>query len=389
MRRWTLRLRLTTLYGGLFVLAGALVLALTYLLVGQSLAAFTDTGRGSSDLTELRAAAAASGDVDDLVAQVQAEQNAVQDAALDSLLTQGGLALVVVGAGAAGAGWLVAGRALRPLDTITRTARRIARGGGARGLHERIALTGPDDEVKRLADTFDDMLEQLDRSFDGQRRFVANASHELRTPLALNRALVELAVTQPGAAAETRQLGDALLAVNQRHERLIDGLLTLADSEHAVTQRSPVDLAQVAAHVCRLAGPAAALAEVTLRAGPLDPAPTHGDPVLLERLAHNLVENAIRHNVVGGRLSVSTATVPDGVRLTVANTGAEVPDYEVEALFQPFRRLGDRRAGPDRGFGLGLSIVRAVARAHGGDATAVALPGGGLSVTVTLPARPG
>ncbi|RIQ34866.1 sensor histidine kinase [Jiangella rhizosphaerae] len=387
MTRWTLRLRLTTLYGGLFVLAGALVLGVTYLLVRQSLASITDPDREDSDLAALRASAAVSGTVDEVVAQVQAQQDALQDAALDSLLTRGALALLAVGVVAAAAGWLVAGRALRPLVTITRTARRIARGGGARGLHERIALTGPDDEVKRLADTFDDMLEQLDRSFDGQRRFVANASHELRTPLALNRALVELAVTQPGAADETRRLGEALLAVNQRHERLIDGLLTLADSEHAVTDRSPVDLAEVAAHVCRLAGPDAALAGVRLRAGPLDPAPACGDPVLLERLAHNLVENAVRHNVAGGWLAVTTGTAPGGVRLTVENTGAEVPDYEVEALFQPFRRLGDRRAGPDRGFGLGLSIVRAVARAHGGDATAAARPGGGLTVTVTLPAR--
>ncbi|TDD66924.1 HAMP domain-containing histidine kinase [Jiangella aurantiaca] len=389
MTRWTLRLRLTTLYGGLFVLAGALVLAVTYLLVRQSLESITDPDREESDLAALRASAAVTGNVDEVITQVQAQQDALQDAALDSLLTQGALALLAVGIVAAAAGWLVAGRALRPLVIITRTARRIARGGGVRGLHERIALSGPDDEVKRLADTFDDMLEQLDRSFDGQRRFVANASHELRTPLALNRALVELAVTQPGAAEETQRLGAALLAVNQRHERLIDGLLTLADSEHAVAERPPVDLAEVAAHACRSAGPDAALAEVTLRAGPLNPAPTSGDPVLLERLAHNLIENAVRHNVAGGWLSVTTGTAPDGVRLTVANTGTEVPEYEVEALFQPFRRLGDRRAGPDRGFGLGLSIVRAVARAHGGDATAAARPGGGLTVTVFLPMRPG
>ncbi|SEF18480.1 sensor histidine kinase [Jiangella alba] len=389
MTRSTLRLRLTTLYGGLFVLAGALVLAVTYLLVRQSLDAVTDPDRESSDLAALRASAAVSGNVDDVVAQVQAQQDALQDAALDSLLTQGGVALLAVGAVAAGAGWLVGGRALRPLNAITSTARRIARGGGARGLHERIALTGPDDEVKRLADTFDDMLEQLDRSFDGQRRFVANASHELRTPLALNRALVELAVTRPGAADETRRLGAALLAVNQRHERLIDALLTLADSEHAVTDRSPVALAGLAAQVAEQAAAEADRAGVAVRIGPLHPAATAGDPVLLERLTQNLVENAVRHNVAGGWLAVSTAAGAGTVTLVVANTGPDVPGDEVEALFQPFRRLGDRRAGPNRGFGLGLSIVRAVARAHGGDATAAARPGGGLTVTVTLPARPG
>lgn len=389
MTRSTLRARLTTLYGGLFVLAGALVLAVTYLLVRQSLDAVTDPGRESSDLAALRASAAVSGNVDEVVAHVQAQQDALQDAALDSLLTQGAVALLAVGAVAAGAGWLVAGRALRPLDAITRTARRIARGGGARGLHERIALHGPDDEVKRLADTFDDMLEQLDRSFDGQRRFVANASHELRTPLALNRALVELAVTQPGAADETRRLGTALLAVNQRHERLIDALLTLADSEHAVTDRSPVALADLAAQVAEQVTVEAERAGVAVRLGPLHPAVTAGDPVLLERLTQNLVENAVRHNVAGGWLAVSTTSDSSTVTLVVANTGPAVPGDEVEALFQPFRRLGDRRAGPDRGFGLGLSIVRAVARAHGGDATATARPGGGLTVTVTLPARPG
>ncbi|PZF80329.1 sensor histidine kinase [Jiangella anatolica] len=387
MTRWTLRLRLTALYGGLFVLAGALVLAVTYLLVRQSLESITDPGRDSSDLASLRASAAVSGNVDEVVAQVQAQQQALQDTALESLLTQGAVALLVVGAVAAAGGWLVTGRALRPLNAITRTARRIARGGGARGLHERIALSGPDDEVKRLADTFDDMLEQLDRSFDGQRRFVANASHELRTPLALNRALVELAVTEAGASEETRRLGTALLAVNQRHERLIDGLLTLADSEHAVTDRSPVDLASLATHVVEQAAADAAQAGVKVRLGPLPPAATSGDPILLERLTQNLVENAIRHNAPGGWLSVSTAPGDGTVSLVVANTGPAVPADEVEVLFQPFRRLGDRRAGPDRGFGLGLSIVRAVARAHDGDATAVPRPGGGLTVTVTLPAR--
>ncbi len=398
MTRWGLRLRLTVLYGGLFVLAGAVVLGVTYLLVRQSLESITEPDRGASEIAELRAAAAGEDEtmtladgsevsVGDVVAQVEAEQQALQDAALTSLLTWGGLALLGVGVVAGAAGWLVAGRALRPLHVITRTARRIARaGGGGRGLHERIALTGPDDDVKRLADTFDQMLEQLDRSFDGQRRFVANASHELRTPLALNRALVEVAMTRPDAPADTRRLGESLLAVNQRHEQLIDGLLTLADSENALAERSPVDLAAVAAHVAQQAARSAAAAGVTIRPAGLRPAPASGDPVLLERMVQNLVENAVRHNRQGGWLAVSTATADGSALLTVENTGGVVPSYEVESLFQPFRRLGDQRAAPDRGFGLGLSIVRAVARAHGGDASAHARPGGGLVVTVTLPA---
>jgi signal transduction histidine kinase len=232
--------------------------------------------------------------------------------------------------------------------------------------------------VQQLADTFDTMLEHLDRSFDGQRRFVANASHELRTPLAINRTLIELAITRPDAPAPTRQLGDSLLTVNARHERLIDGLLTLADSENEVTERIPVDLADVAGHVVEQT-----TGDLAVRST-LDPAGTVGDPVLLERLTQNLVENAVRHNEPGGWLAVRTATVDGVATLEVTNTGPVVPEYEIESLFQPFRRL-DSRVDGERGFGLGLSIVRAIARAHRGEATAVPRPEGGLTVTVTLP----
>jgi signal transduction histidine kinase len=251
-----------------------------------------------------------------------------------------------------------------------------------RGLHERIALAGPRDEIKELADTFDDMLERLDRSFDGQRRFVANASHELRTPLAINRALVEVAVSRANASADIQQLGDTLLAVNARHERLIDGLLVLADSETEVTDASDVDLRDVAAHVldqCAADG-------LAVRRE-LGPAPTHGDPVLLERLVQNLVENAVRHNVSGGWLSVSSRVGAGHAELTVTNTGPAVAPYDIDAIFEPFRRLGGDRVRSERGFGLGLSIVRAVARAHGGEVTAAPRDGGGLVVTVRLPRR--
>jgi signal transduction histidine kinase len=274
----------------------------------------------------------------------------------------------------------VAGRALRPLHRITETAGRIATANSAgRGLHERIALTGPADDVQQLADTFDKMLEHLDRSFDGQRRFVANASHELRTPLAINRTLIELAITQPDAPVPTRQLGDSLLTVNARHERLIDGLLTLADSENEVTDRIPVDLAEVARHVVEQAAAAELVVKSTL-----EPAPTAGDPVLIERLTQNLVENAVRHNEPGGWLAVRTATIDGVATLEVTNTGPVVPEFEIESLFQPFRRLNIRADG-ERGFGLGLSIVRAIARAHRGEATAAPRATGGLTVTVTLP----
>jgi signal transduction histidine kinase len=407
MKRRTLRARLTLLYGGLFLVAGAALLGVTYLLVRHSLDAQL-TAETDARLGALRAeASAGDGDVvlangdtvpiGDLVDDVRADQERLRDAALDSLLAQGGLALLGVGAVALALGWLVAGRALRPVHTVTETAERIATAGGAgRGLHERIALAGPDDDVRRLAETFNSMIEHLDRSFDGQRRFVANASHELRTPLALNRALVELAVTEPDATDDTKRLGRALLDVNERHERLIDGLLTLADSENAVTERTPVDLAEVAGHVVELAVGTAGRAEGLDVRTTLEPAPTAGDPVLLERLAQNLVENAVRHNEPGGWVAVETGTAPvdghgDGYGqavLTVTNTGPTVPAYEVESLFQPFRRLGGERAGPDRGFGLGLSIVRAIATAHDGWVRAEPRPGGGLSVTVTLPVRP-
>lgn len=396
MSRWSIRVRLTVLYGGLFFLAGAVLLGVTYLLVQQSLEARLSPGRAGADFRPIRTAGATNplvrlGDgrevnVAEAIEAFRAEQERFRQDTLDSLLTRGGVALAGVGVIAGAFGWLVAGRALQPLHRITDTARRIAATDRAgRGLHERIALPGPRDEVKELADTFDSMLERLDRSFDGQRRFVANASHEMRTPLALNRALVELAVTKPDASPEIRRLGESLLAVNERHERLIDGLLMLADSENAVSDPVSVDLAEVAGHVLELSADAATAAGVDMLST-LDSAPTTGDPILLERLTQNLIENAVRHNSPsGGWLSVETSTLDDGVALTVSNSGPTVPRYEIETLFQPFRRLHGERLGPSRGFGLGLSIVRAVARAHGGDVSAEPREGGGLVVTVTLP----
>ncbi|BCB85751.1 sensor histidine kinase [Phytohabitans suffuscus] len=384
MNRWTIRVRLTVLYGGLFFLAGAVLLGVTYLLMAQrldrNLGTRSDFGVRQEQVREL---------FPNNPSMVQVVQDALdarermRDDALDSLLTQGGMALLCVGLVAGAFGWVVAGRALQPLHRITETARRIAGADAPRaGLHERIVLAGPRDEVKELADTFNVMLERLDRSFDGQRRFVANASHELRTPLALNRALVELAVTRQGAAAETRQLGESLLTVNERHERLIDGLLTLADAENEVADRSPVDLYEVAGHV--LDQTKTPDLEVLRQ---LAPAPTRGDPILLERLVQNLVENATRHNLPRGWLAVTTHAGNGWAVLTVTNTGPVVPAYEIEALFQPFRRLNRERVDGGRGFGLGLSIVRAVATAHGGVVQAVPREGGGLVITVALPQR--
>jgi signal transduction histidine kinase len=383
MKRLTIRGRLTLIYGGLFVLGGVVLLGVTYLLMAARLPRRVSAGLEASGPVTAPPGEALPQDLRKLI--VRYEQDVV-DSTLNSILTQGGVALVLVAAVAICLGWLLAGRALQPLQQITGTASRIAGAGSAgRGLHERIALTGPRDEVRQLADTFDAMLERLDRSFDGQRRLVASASHELRTPLAINRALLELAVTRPGASADLRLLAESLLEVNERHERLVDGLLTLADSENEVTEHNRVDLAEVAGHVADQAAAVAAQAGIETVRG-LAPAGTEGDPILLERLTFNLVENAIRHNVPDGWLSVRTGTHAGWATLTVANTGPTVPAYEVETMFQPFRRLATERVGGVRGFGLGLSIVRAVARAHGGDATAVPRDGGGLVVSVTLPA---
>jgi signal transduction histidine kinase len=383
MKNWTIRARLTIIYSSLFFVAGALLLAATYFLVERSLDQRAEPNPNLvASLTTWTSTVRDNEQFATTIRQLVEEQQRFRKETMDSLLTQGAIALAGVGALAVAFGWLLAGRALQPLQRITETAQRIAGADGVgRGLHERIALPGPNDEVKRLADTFDLMLERLDRSFDGQRRFVANASHELRTPLAMNRALVELAVTRPGVTAETRQLGEALLAVNDRHERLIEGLLMLADAENELADRSLVDLSDIARHIVdRTATP-----DLELRPD-LRPAPTSGDPILLERLTHNLVENGVRHNLPDGWVSVSTTTESGQVILTVANTGPVVPAYEIETLFQPFRRLRGERVDGGRGFGLGLSIVRAVARAHGGNATATPREGGGLTVMVTLPA---
>jgi len=387
-RDWTIRVRLTAMYGGMFFLAGVVLLAVTYLLVKQSLdarqAGFADPG-AIDRIPDVIRARFDPVFLANLKTELQREQDDFKASTLDSLLTQGSIALGLVGVAAGGLGWLISGRVLRPVHRITETAARIASANSAGGgLHERIALAGPPDEITKLAGTFDSMLERLDRSFDGQRRFVANASHELRTPLAINRALIELAVTKEGASADTRQLGAALLTINARHERLIDGLLTLADSENAISERSSVDLAEVAARVVEHATEAAVQAGLALDTD-LRAARTTGDPVLLERLVQNLVENAVRHNRPGGSVMVSTRGVHARAEVVVANTGPVVAAYELETIFQPFRRLAGDRNGSERGAGLGLSIVRAVARAHGGHADAAAGPDGGLIVTVTLP----
>lgn len=407
LRRWTVRAKLTAIYGGLFVLAGTALLSLTYVLVRGALTdqldpklytaelvtAITPAAAAGSPMPMPSGSAQASGTTQPLADTVPAiavrrevaenVQAEIREQTLGSLVSQGGLALAGVALVGTSLGWVIAGRTLRPIQQITATARRVA----DRSLHERIGLTGPRDELRELGDTFDDMLVRLDAAFDAQRRFVANASHELRTPLTINRTLLEVAMGRPDVPEQLRQLGDTLLAVNDRHEKLIDGLLTLARSEQRVADPVPVDLAEVAGRLVKAARPEADRSgvELELVAGPT---PVLGDPVLLERLTQNLVRNAVAYNTTPGTVRVTCAPAPDGGgRLTVENTGPVIAGYEVPGLFEPFRRLTDR-VGSARGSGLGLSIVRSVARAHGGEATATPRPGGGLVVTVRLPSAP-
>ncbi|MEU5876310.1 HAMP domain-containing sensor histidine kinase [Spirillospora sp. NPDC047279] len=396
--RPTIRVRLTLVYGGLFLLGGIVLLALTYFLVQNGLpdgpkstvsgsvagVSQPEPGPGRMVVKDFEAVPPdykiPAGEVGGLLIQAKGDS---QRETLNALLTQGGFALGVVGVVALALGWFFADRALRPLHNITETARRVAR---SQDLGERIAYAGPRDDVKELADTFDTMLERLARAFDGQRRFVANASHELRTPLAINRTLVDVAVRRADATDDVKRLGESLLVVNGRHERLIDGLLTLAGSENTVVDTSPLDLAVVAGHVLDQAADEAAERGVTAHRR-LGAAPTEGDPVLVERLVQNLVENAVRHNAEGGEVWVTTARDNGRVELTVSNTGPVVPPYEIETIFEPFRRLGNDRVRSDRGTGLGLSIVRATASAHGGTVRASSRPAGGLILNVRLPSR--
>ncbi|WP_123025141.1 sensor histidine kinase [Mycolicibacterium stellerae] len=386
-RRSTIRLRLTALYAGAFFIAGAILIGLNLGYLARSLPnrpAAQGIVREFLDERGVRNRPV----IDSLFGAISKQAEQERRETLRGMLIWSLASLGVVGVAAGGFGWLLAGRALAPLQNVTATARRVA----DRNLHERIALDGPDDEIKELADTFDAMLERLDRAFDGQRRFVANASHELRTPLAINRTLIEVALADPEVPAPTRRLGATLLEVNHRNERLIDGLLILASNEQPIDRSTRVDLAAIARRAISTAAPAADRADIDLRSA-LAPAFVAGDPALLERIAQNLVDNAVRYNRTNrGWVLVTVGGDQQSARLTVENTGPVVAPFEVDGLFEPFRRLNSERTAdatslaPDRGAGLGLSIVRSVATAHRGAVRASARPDGGLLVSVTLPA---
>jgi signal transduction histidine kinase len=436
--RRTVRLRLTLLYGGVFLLSGAALLAITYVLVGQTTsgpnysAGITARGAivkgpGGNDVTlptvppaalylapagAPRAFSRPRGTgglelpggglltVDEARAQerklelLTLDQARAQARKLEALgrqqhreemhrlLVNLGIALAIVAILSLGLGWLLAGRLLRPLQTITKAARAIS----AESLHRRLSLGGPRDELREVGDTFDGLLERLERSFEAQRQFVANASHELRTPLTLERAIVEVALADPSASNETlRATCERVLAIGEQQERMIDALLALARSEGGLERSDRFDLGHLARQAIAARQPLLESAGVRLESR-LEEAPTSGDASLAERLVANLIDNAARHNVEDGWVSVRSATASGRAVLTVSNSGPVVPEEDLARLFHPFQRMGAARASHGDGHGLGLSIVSAIAAAHGADLQARARPQGGLHISVSFAA---
>jgi len=350
LRRSTLRTQLALLYAGVFTALALAVLGASGLLIHSSSAS-----SGSQAAANLP-----NGRTFDVLAAV---------IFLVSVL----IAIVL--------GWLIAGRLLRPLRTITSTARDIS----ATNLSRRLGLGRRDDEFAELGDTLDDLFGRLEASFESQRHFVASASHELRTPLAAERALLQVALADPGATAETlRATCQELLALGEQQERLIEALLTLASSERGTDTREPVDLAELAWTVLADRRPEADRRGLEMTAS-LAPAPASGDPALAERLVANLVDNAIRHNRAGGWLRISTATAGGRAVLSVSNSGTVIPPGEVDRIIEPFQRLGTERVRHGSGHGLGLAIVRAIAGVHGAALTVTARPDGGLAIDVSFP----
>jgi signal transduction histidine kinase len=380
------RSRLTLLYASLFNLGGAALVVITYLLVAGTLHSTTTTRippvvqhslarclqaaqKGGAGVMTKCAAVYAYG--------VQAGAAAQRATTLAHLLTYSLLALAFVTLLAAAAGWIAAGRILRPVHRLTAAARAASE----QNLSQRIALQGPRDELRELADTFDSMLGRLDRAFTSQRQFIANASHELRTPLTVMRTAMDVVLAKPdptrgelvSMTAEVRQAAG-------HAERLIEALLVLARNDQARAFTDPVDLAAVAKDA--LDGCTASGISTTARLGE---APVTGDGVLLERLVANLLDNAERYNTPGGTVCISTTTQNGASLVRVVNTGPVVPPGQVDRLFLPFTRLDDRTRHD--GFGLGLALVSSIAAVHGGTVHATAMPAGGLDITVRLPRR--
>ncbi len=398
-RGLTIRLKLTLWYGGLFLLAGVLLIAINYFMVRDSLSIAPEKARAAvaerfgipQQALEFGGPGRPGGDFERYVTingiplprLLDEAQRELKEEALRTLWVRSLVALAIMAVITFGLAWLLAGRMLRPLHAITNTARRLSEST----LHERIALKGPRDELKDLADTFDGMLTRLDTAFTAQRDFVANASHELRTPLTIIRTEIDVALSDPDLSQdELREMGAAVGEAVDRSEKLIDGLLVLARADSSPAQLE-LDLAELAAEqVGQSAAEADALGlklELDLR-----PAPLTGEPALMERMVGNLVENAIHHNLPDGWFTVKTSTAGGRAVLVVANSGPVLAAEDVDRLFDRFYRPDRSRSRKTGGFGLGLSIVKSVVTAHGGSVNLTAPPEGGLVVTVSLPARP-
>ena len=408
--RRTIRLRLTLLYGGLFLLSGAALLAITYLLVVNATSGFIFKGpHGVNAVITGRAHAGAafgytsahggprSGAAPQLrvstghrpppkapsINQLTAQANRQHSSTLHQLLIQSGIALALMSLASILMGWIVAGRVLRPLRTITSATREIS----ASSLHRRLALAGPDDELKELGDTIDELLARLAASFQSQRRFVADASHELRTPLALSRAMLQIALADPDLTLDSlRATCEDVLEAGHEHEQLIEALLMLARSQRGLDQREPIELAPVVERVLADHQPRAVATRLTIDARLDASAIVSGDPRLISRLVANLIENAIRYNRTHGIIDLVVSTTAGRAELAVANSGPTIPSGEVERLLQPFQRLASTRGSDAEGHGLGLSIVAAIASAHNATLKAEPRSGGGLQVRVSFPA---
>jgi signal transduction histidine kinase len=410
----SIRVRLALVYGGVFFVMGLGLMGVSYAIVDHSLSPPATTGAvarfiafggsvpcGTSGTAPpppmCGSPSEAAGRVTDpngslvpapvVRVRTGTVQGLLKDVRVETLrqLLWTWSALIGLMAVAAGVfGWLLSGRMLRPLRDITGTARRLS----VENLHERIGLDGPRDELRELGDTFDGMLARLDGAFASQRRFAANASHELRTPLAIMRAQIDVAlsdpeVSRPELLATSRVVRDAV----DRCERLLDGLLVLAHSDRGLDAAETVDLAESASRALDLVSATAAERGIELRRT-LRPAAVRGDRALIERMVANLVENAVAYNRNPGWVEVATSNGGALASVRVTNSGPHVAADQVPSLFEPFRRLSRERTGSGRGAGLGLSIVRSVARAHGGEVSARGPAEGGLAVVVELPATP-
>jgi len=394
--RWppqTFRVRLALLFAALFLAAGAALLGITYALVASipvkvppvtnaqaKLAFHCKLGKGShpKETEPLLSSQCAHA-----LSAVGAEQAAVEqrNQTLEHLLAYSLAALGVMTVVSGGVGWLLAGRVLRPVSSITAAARRASE----QHLGERLALTGPHDELRELADTFDQMLERLDAAFASQRRFVADASHELRTPLTVMRTAIEVTMAKPARTPEQLEVMAAKVARSAAQaEALIEALLTLAASEQAQAGPELVDLATAAEDAAEAAAARARDLDLRVDTG-LVAAPACGNRLLLERMVGNLVDNAVRHNIAGGWVSINTGTGEQRAWFEIANSGPVIPEELVPSLFEPFRRVEERTSTRD-GAGLGLAIVRSIGTAHGASVEAHSLPAGGLRIMVTLPA---